>query len=148
MSVLKTFFDSSEYHDFENRCRFNMYNFVVINFEKKPAVNAVWLLRNVDIQQLESKTRLCKFRILPPPQLIFRVLAEYGFRNCPKQIRIFENSSIVFPPFFRPGSLLRSSKIPYTREQLQIWGSANWYNSRNYGRLDLSSIEYKVKNLS
>jgi len=41
MSVLKTFFDSSEYHDFENRCRFNMYNFVVINFEKKPAVNAV-----------------------------------------------------------------------------------------------------------
>lgn len=45
--VLKRFFGRSEHHDFANRsCRINTYKFVVINFEKKPTLNAVWLLSN------------------------------------------------------------------------------------------------------
>ena len=41
-SVLRRFFNSWEYHDFGNRCcSFNPYNLAVINFEKKPTVNAV-----------------------------------------------------------------------------------------------------------
>jgi len=64
-----------------------------------------------------------------------------------KQIRIFE-TQVLFPQFFALEVYYVAGKSPTLASNHKFWGSASWYNSRNYGRLDLSSIEYKVKNLS
>jgi len=61
----------------------------------------------------------------------------------------YSKTQVLFSPhFFALEVYYVAPKSPTLASNYKIWGSANWYNSRNYGRLDLSSIEYKVKNLS